>query len=231
MHFTLADTILGLTGGQLALLFSGVVIVFTIRHWRRTTLRNQATQQAEEPRREFPAPVSMHQPLDIHQPSPQRTALNVREVAIELSALLADLEETSRRVAAQIDNRKMALEQLIAEADEKIMRLEALTRQPMPAVQKPASTSPSSFAPGLSGMQKPTAVAPAKTTSAAQDAAQTLTRLRQERGAPTPTDDPAYRPIYQLADLGKTPREIAQELNRQPGEVELILALRSRQRV
>jgi hypothetical protein len=67
--------------------------------------------------------------------------------------------------------------------------------------------------------------------NAAMGGADLVSRLRQERGAPAAAEDPAYRPIYQLADLGKTAREIAQELGRQPGEVELILALRGRSRV
>jgi hypothetical protein len=69
-----------------------------------------------------------------------------------------------------------------------------------------------------------------------------LTRLlRQTDGQPTldvtvaddaPAVDPAARPdstrrlIYQLADAGRTPVEIARELDTTTGEVELILALR-----
>jgi hypothetical protein len=43
--------------------------------------------------------------------------------------------------------------------------------------------------------------------------------------------NPKYNPIYELADKGKTPREIAQQLGTTPGEVELILNLRGSQRV
>ena len=126
------------------------------------------------------------------------SALNLRTVTTEIHALLADVEETARRVAAQIDNRRSRLEQLLAEADEKIKRLESLT----------AAT--------------PAAVV---ATPVQRDASQTLSRLRQERGAPPVNEDPAYRPVYQLADEGKSSREIGQALNRQPGEIELILAL------
>jgi hypothetical protein len=38
--------------------------------------------------------------------------------------------------------------------------------------------------------------------------------------------DPRYVQIYSLADLGRSARDIAQQLNRPSGEIELILALR-----
>ena len=41
--------------------------------------------------------------------------------------------------------------------------------------------------------------------------------------------DPRHLEVYTLADEGRTPRQIAQHLNRPDGEVELILALRDRQ--
>src|SRR5207248_139842 len=41
-----------------------------------------------------------------------------------------------------------------------------------------------------------------------------------------PSNDPRYTAIYSLADAGRSSQEIAQELDRPRGEVELILALR-----
>ena len=41
-----------------------------------------------------------------------------------------------------------------------------------------------------------------------------------------PTQDPRHAAVYQLADEGRSPQEIAQHLARPRGEVELILALR-----
>jgi hypothetical protein len=111
-------------------------------------------------------------------------------------------------LTAQLDNRYTRLEQLLAEADEKIRKLEQLTQPPgTPAVQSPLAAAP-----------VPQAVV--------TDAQRALARLRTERGAPPAEQDPAYLPIYTLADRGKSSREIAQELGRQPGEIELILALR-----
>lgn len=43
---------------------------------------------------------------------------------------------------------------------------------------------------------------------------------------PQPPSDPLARSIYELADQGRSPVQIAQELDEQVGKVELILALR-----
>ncbi len=50
----------------------------------------------------------------------------MREINEEVQALLGDLEETCRRLTAQLDNRTTRLEQLLAEADEKIRKLHDL---------------------------------------------------------------------------------------------------------
>jgi hypothetical protein len=44
--------------------------------------------------------------------------------------------------------------------------------------------------------------------------------------AEMPADDPRHVQVYELADQGRTPQQIAQQLNRPSGEIELILALR-----
>lgn len=186
MQFPLADGIYGLTPVHLALFISGVALIYAVRRWRQNTVAKLNS-------------IASPSSLDTR---PTVNPLSVRQVAAEIQALLADLEETSRRLTAQLDNRYTRLEQLLAEADEKIKQLEQLTNAP-------PTTLPDSQ-PMLT------------------DAQRTLSRLRQERGAPPAREDPAYQPIYTLADRGKSSREIAQELGRQPGEIELILALRQR---
>ena len=188
MHF-LASVIPVIPDSALAILIAMAALIYAVRRWRINVLRRNRAK----------GPPAM-------KPSPTAgPALSMREVSSEIHAMLADIEETARRAAAQIDNRTMRLEQLLAEADQKIAQLESLT-------------APSS--PG----DPPTAISPAQRAHAAS----LLSQLRHERSAPAPTEDPAYTPIYQLADQGKSPREIAQTLSRQPGEIELILALRSR---
>jgi hypothetical protein len=185
-----------LTPDQLILLASFVALIFVIRRWRMITLqkRKDATRGGAGPAAGEAA---------------GRPALSVREVSVQLQALLAEVEETSRRLTAQLDNRYTRLEQLLAEADERIRRLETLV-----GADKHQAAAPEGLA------------APAMAARVISEAERTLQRLRQERGAPAAVDDPAYQPIYSLADRGKTSREIAQELGRQPGEIELILALR-----
>ena len=195
MHL-LANNFLGLSEVQIALLISGVALIYGIRRWRRNTVAKNGTNASGSSGRRAAGTLAAAGPAE--------NPLNVREVAMEVQALLADLEETSRRLTAQLDNRYTRLEQLLAEADDKIRRLEELTQAAGPSA---APATP--------------VCEPVLT-----DAQRTLARLRTERGAPPAEQDPAYQPIYSLADGGKSPREIAQQLGRQPGEIELILALR-----
>jgi hypothetical protein len=57
-----------------------------------------------------------------------------------------------------------------------------------------------------------------------------LERLREEPPVPRQAEatDPMNRRIYDLADQGMPPVEIARTLNQQTGKVELVLALRQR---
>ncbi|HVT79149.1 MAG TPA: hypothetical protein VHM90_00715 [Phycisphaerae bacterium] len=191
MNAVLADTLLGLSPAQVGATVGLAGLLFAVIRWRQNTLRRRAAASRQEE-----APAVTGRPV------------NMREVNAEIEALLAEVEETARRLTAQIDNRYTRLEQLLGEADEKIRRLEELARG-TPVAAQPAASK--------------VAVA-----SAIPEAQRTLARLRQERGAPPAASDPAYQPIYSLADRGRNPREIAQELGRQPGEIELILALRQR---
>jgi hypothetical protein len=195
----LADNLVfGMTPAQFALLVSGAAIIFVISRWRKNAMqRNRGPQTSETAR---------------FRPSPPASALNMREINTEVEALLAELEETSRRITSQLDNRFQRLELLLAEADEKIRKLEALSGHARSTSPSPMTATPS--------------ISAASTQVVLSEAQRTLARLRQERGAPAASEDPAYLPIYSLADRGKSSREIAQELGRQPGEIDLILALR-----
>lgn len=109
----------------------------------------------------------------------------------------AEALDVAQDLAARVTSRAERLEQLIAEADERIARLEAAF--PTPASRAPESQPP----PALS-----------ETNSASSTA------------AGVKTDDPLTSEVYQLADAGRSPLEIARELDEQIGKVELILALR-----
>ena len=148
-----------------ALLFVGgmLILAFTALRIRSNSLSRQQRQRPQAP---VPATVRPEQ---------------VRAMAEELSALLSEVQETARRVAAQIENRASALELRLAEADEKIRQLEALRRD-------------------LDSVAATPSVA---------------------------TADTRHARVYDLADRGHTAREIAQQLDMPPGEVELILNLRA----
>jgi hypothetical protein len=205
---SLAEGGMQFSSAQLALLGSAAILFLVINRWRKTTVN----------KRNMPSSAAASSAAEYRAVSP----LSVREITLEIQALLADLEETSRRLTAQLDNRYTRLEQLLAEADERIRKLESMgghhavaTEQTTLRPAAEADTLPFSL-PSAPSVPQP-AISPAQ---------RALARLRQERGAPPAAEDPAYQPIYSLADKGQSPRDIAKELGRQPGEIELILALR-----
>jgi len=139
---------------------------------------------------------------------------DVRSLAIELQHLLADLNDTSRRLAAQMDNRQTRLELLLTEADKKIARLESLARAPGTAPITPPEDDHADLA--------------CVTTHLNAIAASIGTPISNSKDMFHAPTDPTHRRIYDLADKGQSPRDIAQQLSKHPGEVELILALRRR---
>lgn len=121
------------------------------------------------------------------------------------------LEETAKRLIAQIDGRASRLEELIRRADERLRRLEE-AEAPAPV----ASISPMK----LNGRDR----------EDAEESGGYQIRHPAEAGARRPwrePPDPLAASVYELADRGRTPVEIAQTLDEQVGKVELILALRA----
>ncbi len=150
------------------------------------------------------------------------TPTELRATAHELHSLLADLNDMSRQIAAQIDNRYMKLEATMQEADKKIKHLECLLAQVEQYTVDPGVTphqdaiSPPQYQP------EPT-VEPAK--PAVKNEVPILPEMfiaEQQRTGMTST----YTRIYDLSDRGHTLHEIAQQVHMQPGEVDLILKLR-----
>lgn len=129
-----------------------------------------------------------------------------RGVERDMQNLLVELSEMSRQISAQLDTRAAKLELLVREADEKIASLQSLRSLQQAGTGERAGpgAEPGSSAPaGHDG--------PASSRSAS---------------ASDPID-PRHRPIYDLADRGLEVSQIAQQLERPRGEVELILALRA----
>jgi hypothetical protein len=97
--------------------------------------------------------------------------------------------------------------QISAQLDTRAAKLEALIKEAdekLAALKLAARGEPGAAAPGAPG------------------------RANEERLVPEPANvvDAAHALVYALADQGRSAREIAQELNRPSGEIELILALR-----
>lgn len=137
----------------------------------------------------------------LSKPRPIVSLAQQRNVERQMQNLLVELSEMSRQLTAQLDTRSQKLELLLQEADEKIAAL----RQ---ASSRPASN---------------VAPTPEPTMTAAEREAWTI----RPESEPPPAD-PQHQEVYSLADQGQAAPEIARQLNRPRGEVELILALRPR---
>ncbi len=129
------------------------------------------------------------------------------EVRDDLSRVMVEVEQMARRVAAQLDAKTIAVEKLLAEADERIARLEALQH-----------TTPTGAPPDIPPAPQADTMPPAKTPARATPAADS---------SPTTPADELSAKVYALADDGLNPSDIARKLQEHIGKVELILALRS----
>ena len=115
----------------------------------------------------------------------------------DMEELTVQLQQVARQINSQIDTRFAKLESCIADADQRIERLERLLRR----------------AGGHEGVDVTVSDQPTPSRSRTGD-----------RGSIR--IDPMHQEIYRLADEGKPPPEIARQLGRTTGEVELILNLR-----
>lgn len=157
--------------------------------------------------------------------------------AAELASVARDVEELAERLAARMDERAERLERLIEMADERIAQLEYAApgtsgtpgnpgnpgnprthgnAESTPARVVRAVNGPTTVRGALGRMAAETAVAP---TPAPESK-----RVIAAAGAYAP--DPINGKVYELADLGKQPAEIAAALDEHIGKVQLILALR-----
>ena len=134
----------------------------------------------------------------------------------QLEGLMVELEQMSRQISAQLDTRMARLEALLAEADEKLARLESAPSSP---------SSPSSTRPAADLFNRP-APAPPPAPEAREP------RDNRDEGTnlylPPEGIDRTTAKIYGMADAGVAHGQIALEVDRPLGEVDLILALRPR---
>jgi TolA-binding protein len=124
----------------------------------------------------------------------------------DLRTMMVELEELTRRFSSQLDAKSMHLERLIEEADRRIARLNAGESPLAGSKMIGRSARPAEAAKGAS---RPRPAQPATSVATSEDSV-----------------DATVSRIYELADAGRTPVQIAGELQEQVGKVELILALR-----
>ena len=120
---------------------------------------------------------------------------------VDAQSASAELLDSARELAAKLDNKAARLEVLIQQADERI----SLMSQ-------------------LSGTGAVAQDGPPLTRAAEPDRARTPVATT----GPPISLDPLTQSVYELADTGFQPIQIAQELDEQVGKVELILSLRDR---
>jgi hypothetical protein len=126
-----------------------------------------------------------------------------REVERQMTELLVELEQMARKMTAQVDTRAARLELLIKDADDKIALLRALSDGAARAGAAPDGGAQANPAARL----QPADIAPGL----------------------APAMDARHAEVYELADAGLSARQVAQQLGRPYGEVELILAIRPRE--
>jgi hypothetical protein len=134
-----------------------------------------------------------------------------RQVERDIGNLMVEMLETARQMTAQLDTRAARLEMLMKEADGRLTALKSAAAGATPTAAS-AAERPIMAAPGITLHSS---------TSAVVLQFDPMVAMRPE----TPPD-PRHSEIYAMADQGRTPQDIARQLNRPNGEVELILALR-----
>ena len=120
-----------------------------------------------------------------------------RAVERDMSNLLVELSEMARQMTAQLDTRAAKLELLIKEADERI-----------------------------GALRSGSALQPDSAGRAALEGVIVEAKAPLGPSMPEQRIDPRHAQVYNLADEGLSPPEIARQLDRPSGEIELILALR-----
>ena len=132
------------------------------------------------------------------------------EIRDSMDKLLIRLEEYSREVNGQLDTKFVRLEQVIQDADDRIGRLRSVIDEHDKRLGRLVETQ-RRLRRGGGPVSRPT------------------DSLKQ---AEAPVDDgkpadPRYKNVYDLADAGSSPSDIAERLGMPSGEIELILNLRS----
>jgi len=144
-----------------------------------------------------------------------------RQVERDLQNLMVEVLDTARQMAAQLDTRAARLDLLVKEADVRLAALKAAAAGGIAAAGPPVLERP------IISKTMPVAVPVMAEASVTAGMEAALAPVEPSR--PETPPDPRHSEIYAMADQGRTPQDIARQLNRPNGEVELILALRPHQ--
>jgi DNA-binding NarL/FixJ family response regulator len=146
-------------------------------------------------------------------PLERRPAMGIsqqRQIERDMGQLMVEMLDTARQMTAQLDTRAARIEVLMKEADAKLAALKAaaagLAMAPAQGHATIAAEPPIPACP-------PVALPEPRPRAAKSDNLEL-------------PPDPRHADVYRMADQGNSPNEIARQLNRPHGEVELILALR-----
>jgi len=165
--------------------------------------------------------------------------------ARSLENVLAEMDELSRDIHGRLDTKIARLEVTIRDADERIAELTRLQATIAGSPRGSASGGIRSDDPISAGSldvtldsESPVEFASDQTTAASQQnvpmhqpgaalRSDTLRHTTQADGAAPVSPDDTKARIHALADLSMSAEEIASELSRPVGEIELILSLRT----
>lgn len=131
-----------------------------------------------------------------------------------LERLIKEAEQVTKIAAQQLDAKSARLEKLIAEADIRITAMRAMEQAIPTPEPKPARSPSYRMIETLASPIIPASVEPE----------------RQPPIVEIPAPDSLTQRVLDMADAGRSPVEIARELEEHPGKIELMLALRSSRR-
>ena len=131
----------------------------------------------------------------------------------DLEELMVEIEQFAKRLGSQLDAKRIELERLLKQAEQKANELRELRGEDVSAGSTTETASPAPAPADPSDNISATA-APATAESAA------ATKTESE------SHDPVAKAVYRLKAQSMQPLEIAQKIGKQVGEVGTMLALR-----
>ena len=165
-------------------------------------------------------------PKDPFERTPSIGLSQQRQIERDMGNLMVEMLDTARQMTAQLDTRAARIEVLMKEADAKLAALKAAT------AALPAAPAPAALASAVVHSVGYATIAAEAPITAHVPAPSALPAPAEPRPRPAKSDnlelppDPRHADDYRMADQGNSTNEIARQLNRPHGEVELILALR-----